>query len=148
MMVETQRLDITRVEMIAQLRMLGAPSVFIEMVRAGQMIEICCETPRCYCPRGRGWFDAQMGTSQDWMTSLADHRRLKPDGGTIVASRARLAHVLCKREDYNRCSCVIAMLQEGRSLHEIADSLNAKGIRAGNGADKWSARSVRKSLVS
>ena len=37
-----------------QLRALGTRGVLVQMAKRGQLIELRCEMPNCYCPRGGG----------------------------------------------------------------------------------------------
>lgn len=83
------------------------------------------------------------------MGTLADHYpRLKADGGQLVPWNVRLAHVLCNQEDYVWRMRIRRMLEKGRSLEEIAEDLNDKGIRRPHASAKWSASTVRKAFVS
>ena len=40
-----------------RLRELGTRGVLVQMAQRGQIIELRCEMPKCYCHKGRGYFD-------------------------------------------------------------------------------------------
>ena len=40
-----------------QLRALGTRGVLVQMAQRGQIIELRCEMPKCYCHKGRGYFE-------------------------------------------------------------------------------------------
>jgi len=37
----------------------GVPArdILLRIARAGQLLDVRCEMPQCYCPRGRGYFE-------------------------------------------------------------------------------------------
>lgn len=131
-----------------QLRALGTRGVLVQMAERGQIIELRCEMPKCYCHKGRGHFDPRSTPLTSWAPSPDHYPRLKADGGHLVAWNVRLAHVLCNREDYGWRMRIRRMLEEGMSLEEIAEDLNRKGIRRPHGSAKWSPSAVRKAFVS
>jgi hypothetical protein len=118
------------------------------MAKRGQIIELRCEMPMCFCHKGRGHFDPKSTSPPDWAPSPDHYPRLKADGGHLVPWNVRLAHVLCNRVDYGWRVRIRTMLEKGMSLEEIAENLNRKGIRRPHGSATWSATSVRKAFVS
>ena len=131
-----------------RLRALGTRGVLVQMAERGQIIELRCEMPKCYCQKGRGYFESRSHPPPDWAPSPDHYPKLKADGGHLVAWNVRLSHVLCNREDYGWRMRIRRMLEKGMSLDEIAENLNRKGIRRPHGSATWSAASVRKAFVS
>ena len=131
-----------------QLRALGTRGVLVQMARRGQLIELRCEMPTCYCHKGRRYFEPRATPLPAWAPSPDHYPRLKADGGHLVPWNVRLSHVLCNRQDYGWRIRIRAMLEKGASLEEIAETLNQKQIRRPHGSAKWSPASVRKAFVS
>ena len=133
-----------------QLRALGVRrGVLIRMAQRGQIIELRCEMPKCYCHKGRSYFEPRTHPQRSVWAPSADHYpQLQADGGKLVPWNVRLAHVLCNQEDYVWRMRIRRMLEKGMSLEEIAEDLNHKGIRRPHGSQTWSARTVRKAFVS
>jgi hypothetical protein len=133
-----------------QLRALGVRGVLVQMAQRGQIIELRCEMPKCYCHKGRGYFEPRSTSTPlpDWAPSPDHYPRLKADGGHLVPWNVRLSHVLCNREDYGWRMKIRRMLEKGMSLDEIAENLNHKQVRRPHGSAKWSASIVRKAFVS
>ena len=133
-----------------QLRELGVHrGVLVQMAQRRQIIELRCEMPKCYCHKGRSYFERRSPPRRSAWAPSADHYpQLKADGGQLVPGNVRLGHVLCNQEDYVWRGRIRRMLEKGMSLQEIADDLNDKGIRRPHGSAKWSASAVRKAFVS
>jgi hypothetical protein len=131
-----------------RLKALGTRGVLVQMALRGQIVELRCEMPTCYCHKGRGYFDPTSAASRDWKPSADHYPRLKADGGHLVPWNVRLSHVLCNREDYGWRMRIRRMLEKGMSLEEIAENLNRDGIRRPHGSATWSATSVRKAFIS
>lgn len=131
-----------------RLRALGTRGVLVRMAERGQIIELHCEMPKCYCPKGRGYFERRSTPLRDWAPSPDHYPRLKADGGHLDPWNVRLSHVLCNREDYGWRMRIRRMLEKGMSLEAIAENLNRKGIRRPHGSATWSATLVRKAFVS
>jgi hypothetical protein len=132
-----------------QLRALGVRrGVLLQMAQRGQIIELRCEMPKCYCHKGRAYFEPRSTSRRNWAPSADHYPRLKADGGRLVPSNVRLAHVLCNQEDYVWRMRIRRMLEKGMSLEEIAENLTHKGVRRPHGSAKWSASTVRKAFVS
>ena len=118
------------------------------MAQRGQIIELRCEMPMCYCHKGRGYFDPRSTPLTAWAPSPDHYPRLKADGGRLVPWNVRLAHVLCNREDYGWRMRIRRKLEKGMSLEEIAENLTRKRVRRPHGTSEWSATAVRKAFVS
>jgi len=104
--------------------------------------------PKCYCHKGRGYFDPKSTSRSDWAPSPDHYPRLKADGGHLVPWNVRLSHLRCNQEDYGWRMRIRRMLEKGMSLDEIAENLNHKGIPRPHGSATWSATLVRKAFVS
>jgi hypothetical protein len=131
-----------------QLRARGTRGVLVEMAERGQIIELRCEMPTCYCHKGRGYFDSRSHPLTAWAPSPDHYPRLKADGGHLVPWNVRLAHVLCNRQDYLWRMRIRRMLEKGISLEEIAEKLNKQRVPRPHGSPTWSATTVRKAFVS
>ena len=127
---------------------LGMRGVLVQMAQRGQIIELRCEMPSCYCPKGRGEFDPKSHPPGPWQLSPDHYPRLKSDGGRLDPWNIRLSHVLCNREDYGWRMRIRRMLEKKMSLDEIAEELKKKNVRAPHGSGSWSAATVRKAFVS
>lgn len=127
---------------------LGVRGVLLQMVRQGQIIELRCEMPHCYCHKGRGYFEPKSHPATEWQPSPDHYPRLKSDGGHLVPGNVRLAHVLCNRQDYGWRSRIRRMLEKEMSLVEIADRLNQIGVRRPHGTSSWTPANVRRAFVS
>lgn len=131
-----------------QLRELGTRGVLVQMAQRGQIIELRCEMPMCYCHKGRGYFDARSTPLTAWAPSPDHYPRLRADGGHLVPWNVRLAHVRCNKLDYGWRMRIRRLLEKGMSLEEIAEDLNHKRVRRPHGNSKWTATAVRKAFVS
>jgi hypothetical protein len=131
-----------------QLRALGTRGVLVQMAQRGQLIELRCEMPTCYCQKGRSYFEPRATPLPAWAPSPDHYPRLKADGGHLVPWNVRLSHVLCNRQDYGWRIRIRRMLEKGMSLEEIAETLTRKRIPRPHGSAQWSANTVRKTFVS
>jgi hypothetical protein len=139
--------DAARAAAVAQLQKLEVKGILMQLAQHGQLVDICCEMPQCYCPKGRRCFDPRSSGSH-W-TPTADHYpRLKMHGGHLTAENVRLAHKLCNALDFLWRKQINAMLLRKMSLDEIADELNALKVRPIHGVNEWTAPAVRKAFVS
>ena len=118
-----------------------------QLARDGQIIDVRCEMPQCYCFRGRGHFERRSSGS-DWELTADHYPRLKMHGGHLTADNVRLAHRLCNRRDYWWRVMINAMLAKRMSLEAIAEKLNAEKVPTIHGTNRWTATSVRKAFVS
>lgn len=131
-----------------ELRERGVRGVLVQMAERGQLIELRCEMPSCYCYRGRGYFETRTTPLPDWAPNPDHYPILKSAGGQLRADNVRLSHVLCNRRDYGWRMKIKAMLAKGWALEEIAEELNRKRVPAPHGRNTWSAVSVRRAFVS
>ncbi len=130
------------------LRKRGMKGILPLMADRDQLVELLCEMPECYCPRGRGYFEKKSNPMKDWAPNV-DHSPIpKWKGGKLEADNVRLAHVRCNNIDYGWRKKIGLMLGAGKSLQEIADALNAKEVLLPRGWKKWTAANVRRAFVS
>jgi hypothetical protein len=132
---------------LAKLEALQVRGILWQLARDGQIIDVRCEMPQCYCFRGRGYFESRSSRS-DWEPTADHYPRLKMHGGHLTSDNVRLAHRLCNRRDYWWRVKINAMLGERMSLETIAEKLNAEKVPTIHGANRWTAASVRKAFVS
>jgi hypothetical protein len=94
---------------VERLEALDVRGILWQLARDGQLIEVRCEMPQCYCLRGRRYF-APRSPLTDWSPTADHYPRLKMHGGHLTPDNVRLAHKLCNRRDYlwrrrsTRCS--------------------------------------------
>ena len=138
----------SRESLADRLRALGTRGVLVQMAERGQIVELRCEMPSCYCHKGRRYFDARSTPLTAWAPSPDHYPRLKADGGQLVPWNVRLAHVRCNKMDYGWRMRIRAMLEKGLSLEQIAEQLNRKRVPRPHGSQTWTARAVRKAFVS
>jgi len=96
-----------------ELRGLGVRGVLVQIAERGQLIELRCEMPKCYRPKGRKHFDQKTHPPDEWAPSADHYPQLKADGGHLVPGNVRLGHVLCNREDYGWRIRIRKMLEDG-----------------------------------
>jgi hypothetical protein len=119
------------------------------MAQRGQLLELRCEMPKCYCHKGRFHFEERTHPQRSVWAPSADHYPLlQADGGKLVPWNVRLAHVHCNQEDFVWRGRIRRMLEQDMSLEEIAAELTQQGIRRPHGSSKWTAKNVRKAFVS
>ena len=135
-----------------RLRKLGVRGVLVHMAEHDQILELACEMPTCYCPKGTRHFEYRPPTTPfpDWAPNADHHPTLKMDGGHLDPWNVRLAHVRCNNEDYAWRSRIRRMLKKNKTMSfaQIADALNKKEVRPPPGTNTWAARTVRKAYVS
>src|SRR5690349_7792052 len=132
---------------LEMLERLGVRGILRQLARDGQLIDVRCEMPQYYCFRGRRYFEPRTAYS-DWEPTADHYPRLRMHGGHLTPDNVRLAHKLCNRVDYQWRKTINAMLSERMSLEDIADRLNAEGVRTIHGTNRWTAASVRTAFVS
>jgi hypothetical protein len=132
---------------VEKLAALGVRGILWQLARDGQLIDVRCEMPQCYCFRGRRYFEPRSAHS-DWEPTADHYPRLKAHGGHLTPDNVRLAHRLCNRRDYGWRMKINAMLGMRMSLEEIAEELNVKKVPTIHGTNRWTAASVRKAFVS
>src|SRR3954469_7078532 len=133
---------------VERLKALGVRGILRQLARDGQIIEVRCEMPQCYCFRGRNHFDPRGTKPSDWEPTADHYPRLKAHGGHLTPDNVRLAHRLCNRRDYTWRMKINALLAKRMSLEEIAEKLNAQKVPTIHGTNRWTAASVRKAFVS
>jgi hypothetical protein len=132
---------------VQKLQERGVRGVLLQMARDGQITDVRCEMPQCYCFGGRRHFDPRLPQS-DWSPTPDHYPRLKAHGGHLTPDNVRLAHRLCNQRDYGWRMRINAMLGKRMSLDDIAAKLNAKKVPAIHGTNRWTAAAVRKAFVS
>ena len=129
-----------------QLRDLGVKDgdVLVQMAERGQLLELKCEMPQCYHHKGRGEFDPLTTARTMWAPSRDHYPILKSAGGKLVPDNVRLSHTECNQRDYTRRKQIGALLAKGKSLEDIADTLNRKDVPPAHGTNggrpPWCAR--------
>jgi hypothetical protein len=136
-----------RASVVEQLEALGVRGILRQLAQHGQIVDVRCEMPQCYCSRGRRCFDPRSPGS-DWSPTPDHYPKLKAHGGHLSPDNVRLAHRLCNRRDYGWRMKINAMLRKQMSLEEIAARLNAQKVPPIHGANRWTATSVRKAFIS
>jgi hypothetical protein len=128
----------------------GVRGILRQLARDGQLIDVRCEMPQCYCFRGRRYFDPKSAhpSYSDWEPTADHYPRLRMHGGHLTPDNVRLAHRLCNRRDYEWRTRINVMLGKRMSLEEIAEQLNAKKVPTIHGTNRWTAASVREAFVS
>ncbi len=136
---------------VQTLERLGVHGILWQLAQHGQIVDVRCEMPQCYCSRGRRHFDPRSprgSGGSDWEPTADHYPRLKEHGGHLTPDNVRLAHRLCNRRDYSWRIKINAMLGKRMSLEEIAEELNARQVPTIHGTNRWTASSVRKAFVS
>ncbi|HEY1480228.1 MAG TPA: hypothetical protein VGF46_09370, partial [Gaiellales bacterium] len=113
----------------------------------GQLLDVRCEMPRCYCFQGREHFDPR-GPYSDWEPTADHYPLLKMNDGHLTSSNVRLAHRLCNRRDYEWRTRINAMLAKKMSLEAITEELNRKKVPTMHGTNTWTGASVRQAFIS
>ena len=131
---------------VEELEDLGVRGILRQLARNGQIIDVRCEMPQCYCFRGRRYFERS--PLSDWQPTADHYPRLKMHGGHLTPDNVRLAHRLCNQRDYLWRKRINAMLGKRMSLEEIAADLHAQKVPPIHGTNRWTASSVRKAFVS
>ncbi|HEV8451611.1 MAG TPA: hypothetical protein VGQ45_09265 [Gaiellales bacterium] len=132
---------------VEQLEELGVHGILWQLARDGQIVDLRCEMPQCYCFRGRRYFEPRSSRS-DWSPTADHYPRLKMHGGHLTPDNVRLGHKLCNRRDYEWRTRINAMLGKRMSLEEIAADLNVRKVPPIHGTNRWTATAVRKAFVS
>src|SRR3954466_1634236 len=67
---------------VERLKALGVRGILWQLARDGQIIDVRCEMPQCYCFRGRRYFEPRPARSwSDWEPT-ADHTARRGAGGS------------------------------------------------------------------
>lgn len=131
-----------------ELRKLGVKGVLVQMAEGGQLHELKCEMPQCYHHKGRAAFDPVAKSRTKWAPSPDQYPILKSAGGHLVPENVRLSHAECNQLDYTRRQQIGALLSKGKSLAEIAQTLNRRNVLPAHGTNRWTATMVRNVYVS
>ena len=131
-----------------ELRRLGVGGVLVKMAERGQLLDMKCEMPQCYHHKGRAAFDPVTTPRTKWAPSPDHYPILKSAGGKLVPENVRLSHRRCNNWDFGRRTQIRTLLAKGKSLAEIAEALNSKGVPPAHGTNRWTAAMVRKAYVS
>ena len=121
--------------------------IFVKMAKAGQISELRCEAPKCYCPKGRRHFPVPPNHPSKWEPTIDHYPILKSNGGKRDPWNVRLAHRRCNNEDYAWRARVNRMIKDGKSLVEIAETLNRLKVDRPHGSQTWTAANVRRAYV-
>src|SRR5918997_2230450 len=111
-----------------QLRALGVKGVLVRMAERGQLLALKCEMPQCYHHKGRGAFDPVTTPRTKWAPSPDHYPILKSAGGHLVPENVRLSHTWCNNRGYGWRTQIRTLLRKRKSLAEIAEILNNKGV--------------------
>jgi len=138
-----------RQEVAERLRAIGVTEgILVQMAQDGQIVEVSCEMPECYCPMGREHFDVKSHPPSEWILTPDHYPKLESDGGILSPDNVRLAHLLCNRVNFGWRERIRPMLVKRMSLEEIAGELNREKVRAPHGTNEWTAAMVRKAFSS
>ena len=137
----------SRASAVERFEELGVHGILWQLAMDGQIVDVRCEMPQCYCFRGRRYFDPAPLCS-DWSPTADHYPRLKMHGGHLTADNVRLGHKLCNRRDYEWRTRINAMLAKGMSLDRIAAQLNEQDVPTIHGTNRWTPAAVRKAFVS
>jgi len=135
-------------ESVEKLEALGVRGILLRLARDGQIVDVRCEMPQCYCFRGRRHFEPRSARPHDWEPTADHYPRLKMHGGLLTPDNVRLGHRLCNKRDYIWRMKINALLAKRMSLEQIAEKLNAQKVPTIHGTNRWTASSVRKAFVS
>lgn len=149
-MVKAAAKGSTKGSVADQLRERGLKNsnILVRMAESGQILELRCEMPQCYHPRGRREFTKVEKQRTKWAPSRDHYPVLASDKGKLGADNVRLSHVECNQRDHLRRRQIGPLLAAGKSLKEIAETLNRKDVPPFHGTNTWTAAMVRKAYVS
>jgi hypothetical protein len=120
----------------------------LRLVEQGQLLELSCEMPYCFCQKGRRHFESIGKPLSPWIPSADHYPVLASHGGKLSPSNVRLGHRRCNNDDFAWRSRIAKMLDKGSSLAEIAEQLNKKAVPRPHGHPTWTPKLVRKAYVS
>src|SRR4051812_8404100 len=132
---------------LERLEELGVRGILLRLARDGQLVDVRCEMPQCYCPLGRRHFE-QISPGAHWMPTADHYPRLKMHGGRLTADNVRLAHRVCNQRDYLWRGRIKAKLAGRGVLGEDAPPLEAANGSTNYGPKKLTAGSVRQAILS
>jgi hypothetical protein len=134
-------------ESVEKLKALGVRGILRQLALDGQLVDLRCEMPQCYCFQGRRYFEPRSPFSK-WSPTADHYPRLKMHGGHLTPDNVRLSHRLCNQRDYIWRKKINVLLGKRMSLEKIAAHLNAQKVPPIHGTNRWTASSVRKAFVS
>jgi hypothetical protein len=70
--------------LVDELRARGVRGVLVQMAMAGQIIELRCEMPYCYCPHGRRHFVKKKTPPPRWAPSQDHYPHSSPMADTLT----------------------------------------------------------------
>ncbi len=70
-------------ETVEKLEALGVRGILRQLARDGQIVDVRCEMPQCYCFRGRKYF-APKSPRSDWSPTPDHYPRLRRMEGTSL----------------------------------------------------------------
>ena len=126
---------------VEKLEALGVRGILRQRAQDGQILDVRCEMPQCYCFRGRRYFEP-ISPGADWMPTADHYPRLKMHGGRLTPDNVRLGHRLCNQRDYIWRVKINAMLGKRMSLEEIAERLNVENVPTIHGTNRWTEAAV------
>ncbi len=97
--------------------------------------------------RDAAQFDPVTTPRTKWAPSRDHYPILKSAGGKLAPENVRLSHTGCNNGTTWRTQ-IGTLLAKGKSLAEIAETLNRKGVPPAHGTNRWTAAMVRKAYVS
>ena len=136
-----------RASVLQELDALGVRGILRQLAQDGQIVDVQCEMPQCYCFKGRKYFEPRTPLCT-WSPTADHYPRLKMHGGHLTPDNVRIAHRLCNQRDYLWRKNINALLGKRMSLEEIAEKLNAEKVPTIHGTNRWTAASVRTAFVS
>jgi hypothetical protein len=117
------------------------------MAKSGQLTDVRCEMPNCYCPDGRKHFVERANPMPEWAPNVDHYPKLRAGGGHLTPDNVRLSHTWCNQWDQGFRKMVGPLLAKGLSLVDIAKRLNDKKIKPPTGYGHWTARLVRSTYI-
>jgi hypothetical protein len=117
------------------------------MARNGQLTDVRCEMPNCYCPDGRKHFVKCANPMPKWAPNADHYPLLKMHDGKRVPDNVRLSHTWCNQWDVGFRRMVGRLLAEGMSLVDIAKRLNDRQVAPPTPHGRWTARLVRSTYI-
>lgn len=73
--------------LVEKLAALGVRGILWQRARDGQIIDLRCEMPQCYCFWGRRYFEPRSRHS-DWEPTADHYPRLKAHGGHVAPDKS------------------------------------------------------------
>jgi hypothetical protein len=131
-----------------QLRELGVKASLCRWPSAASSLTVKCEMPQCYHHKGPRRVRSCHAAAHQ-VGALARPLPGPQVGRRKARPRERpLSHIWCNNLDYGRRTQIRTLLAKGKSLAEIAEALNSKGVPPAHGRNRWTAAMVREAYVS